>query len=62
MNFSAGSRSCVGKQLALTEQRIILATFANFYQIKVDDSNKEMAFCEFAYNLKKVRFWIRPIQ
>ena len=38
MNFSAGSRSCVGKQLALTEQKIILTSLINFYEIKVDDS------------------------
>ena len=61
MNFSAGSRSCIGKQLALTEIKTIVVEVLKNYEILIDDSQKEYVFEEFAYNLKNVDFRIKRI-
>ena len=56
MNFSAGSRSCVGKQLALTEIKLMIITLVSLYDLKLDDSDKVFKFKEFAYKISNVKF------
>lgn len=60
MTFSAGTRSCIGRQLSITELRTILATVVRGFDLLVEDSKKEMVFYEFAYNLKGVEFKLVP--
>ncbi len=59
LSFSAGQRSCVGKQLALTQIRIFLVVVFKKYDIRIIDEGKKMVFKEFANNITKVRFFIR---
>ena len=35
MNFSAGTRSCVGKQLAMNEMRVVLSVIVTGFDIEV---------------------------
>lgn len=37
MNFSAGSRNCIGRQLAWTEMKIILSTLIAGYELEIED-------------------------
>lgn len=60
MNFSAGFRSCVGKQLALTDMKTLLIVLFSNYDLKYDDSKKQLLFKEFAYKMADVTFQIRP--
>lgn len=60
MNFSAGFRSCVGKQLALTDMKTLLIVLFSNYDLKYDDSKKQLLFKEFAYKMADVIFQIRP--
>lgn len=62
MNFSSGPRSCVGRQLALTEMKIIIITLLSRYDFKLDDSDKIFEFKEFAFNLSNVKFEAKGVK
>jgi cytochrome P450 len=51
---------CVGKQLALTEMKTLLATLISLYDFRCDDSQKLLEYREFSYSLCNVSFEMRP--
>ena len=59
MNFSAGSRACVGKQLALTEMKTIIITLLKNYSFKCEDEGKLLYYKSFSYGLHNVKFYIK---
>jgi cytochrome P450 len=61
MNFSAGTRGCVGRQLAMTEMKTFLAMLVNDYDVIVEDKYKRIVFESFAINLDNVSFRLKPL-
>jgi len=62
MSFSAGTRSCVGRQLAMTEMKTFLAILVNDYDVNVTEKkDKKIAFTSFAITLENVDFCISPV-
>ena len=53
LTFSAGPRSCLGKQLALTEIKVIVIQFLRKYKLKLETTDFIMKMENFSYQPQK---------
>lgn len=54
LTFSAGARSCIGKQLALMELKIILVQMLRKYNLKMETQDLVMKLRNFSYQPQKL--------
>lgn len=54
LTFSAGARSCIGKQLALTELKIITIQFLRKYNMTMETQDLVMKLHNFSYQPQKL--------
>jgi cytochrome P450 family 110 len=60
--FSLGMRGCLGRLLAMTEIKTVLATFINSFDLKIKDEGKRMKMVAFVVTMQNVRFFMKALR